>query len=154
MPDESGCQPVVLWDDDDIRNQASLTSAPRRRRAGFDYPPVGQPDRPESGRSGWRADGVLKNLHLGSRTIDVEDVTLSIETHTVVLIDCRRASLRELREGASVAALYEDRAGRHVVTVLDRDRQWEEAVTALRVAWAERRRREALLLVLRAVAGG
>jgi transcriptional regulator with XRE-family HTH domain len=35
-----------------------------------------------------------------------------------------------------------------------RDRQWEEAVRALRVAWADRRRREALLLVLRAVAGG
>ena len=35
-----------------------------------------------------------------------------------------------------------------------RDRHWEEAVTALRVAWADRRRRAALLLVLRAVAGG
>jgi hypothetical protein len=34
-----------------------------------------------------------------------------------------------------------------------RDRQWEEAVSALRVAWGDRRRREALLLVLRAVAG-
>jgi hypothetical protein len=35
-----------------------------------------------------------------------------------------------------------------------RDRQWEEAVSALRVAWADRRRRAALLMVLRAVAGG
>jgi transcriptional regulator with XRE-family HTH domain len=35
-----------------------------------------------------------------------------------------------------------------------RDRQWEEAISALRVAWADRRRRAALLLVLRAVAGG
>jgi transcriptional regulator with XRE-family HTH domain len=35
-----------------------------------------------------------------------------------------------------------------------RDRQWEEAVTALQVAWGDRRRRAALLLVLRAVAGG
>jgi transcriptional regulator with XRE-family HTH domain len=35
-----------------------------------------------------------------------------------------------------------------------RDREWEEAVGALRVAWADRRRRAALLMVLRAVAGG
>jgi transcriptional regulator with XRE-family HTH domain len=35
-----------------------------------------------------------------------------------------------------------------------RDRQWEEAVGALRVAWADRKRRAALLMVLRAVAGG
>ena len=85
----------------------------------IDCPPGGQPDRPESDRPGWRVDGVLKNLHLGSRTVEVEGVTLSIETDTVVLIDCRRASLRELREGASVAALYTHRAGRHAVTVLE-----------------------------------
>jgi hypothetical protein len=35
-----------------------------------------------------------------------------------------------------------------------RDREWEEAVGALRVAWADRRRRAALLVVLRAVARG
>jgi hypothetical protein len=34
-----------------------------------------------------------------------------------------------------------------------RNRQWEKAVEALRVAWADRRRRAALLMVLQAVAG-
>ena len=62
---------------------------------------------------------MLKNRHLGSSTVEVEGVTLSIETDTVVLIDCRRAFLRELREGASVAALYKDRGDRHIVTVLE-----------------------------------
>lgn len=88
----------------------------------IDCPAGGPSGRPESESrpvSGTRVDGVLKKLHLGSRTIEVEDVTLSIETDTVVLIDCRRASLRELREGASVTALYEDRAGRQVATVLE-----------------------------------
>jgi transcriptional regulator with XRE-family HTH domain len=34
-----------------------------------------------------------------------------------------------------------------------RDRQWEEAVAALRTAWPDQRRRAALLMVLRAMAG-
>jgi hypothetical protein len=51
--------------------------------------------------------------------------------------------------GVTVAWLLDGGEGRGK----RRDRQWDEAVAALRVAWADRRRREALLMVLRAVAG-
>jgi len=61
------------------------------------------------------------------------------------------ARLRRIAElgGVTVGWLLDGGEG----TGERRDRQWEEAVTALRVAWADRRRRAALLVVLRAVAG-
>ena len=67
----------------------------------------------------WRADGVITYLSLGGRTLDIDGVALQIDSRSVILVDCKRAPMRELREGSSVTALYEEREGRNVVIVIE-----------------------------------
>lgn len=88
-------------------------------------PPVGgQPtpqEREEDRREVWRLDGALTKLDAGARTLEVNGVALSVEDGSVILIDCRPARFRDLRRGASVAVVYEERQGRNVVMVMEAD---------------------------------
>jgi hypothetical protein len=67
----------------------------------------------------WRLDGVITDIGLGSGTLEIDGVTLHIDSRSVILVDCRRAPMRELREGSSASVLYEERTGRNVVIVIE-----------------------------------
>jgi hypothetical protein len=67
----------------------------------------------------WRLDAVITDISLGGRTLEMDGVTLHIDSHSVILVDCRRAPMRDLREGSSAAVLYEERTGRNVVIVIE-----------------------------------
>jgi hypothetical protein len=71
----------------------------------------------------WRIQGAIGGLNLLHRTFRMTGVTLSVDANTVIPIDCARAPLRELREGAEADAVYEERDGRNVVIVLEAERQ-------------------------------
>lgn len=66
----------------------------------------------------WRVDGVVRHLSLGG-TVEVNRVTLHIDRRSLILVDCRRAVIRELPEGSMVAALSEERDGRNVILVIE-----------------------------------
>jgi len=67
----------------------------------------------------WRIEGVLTSLSLGGRTLDIDGVSLQIDSRSVILVDCKRVPMRELREGSPVTALYEEREDRNVVIVIE-----------------------------------
>ena len=67
----------------------------------------------------WRLDGVITDISLGSRTLEIDGVTLHFDSRSVILVDCKRAPMRELREGSSATVLYEERTGRNVVIVIE-----------------------------------
>lgn len=69
--------------------------------------------------AGWRVEGAIQRINLRDRTFEIDGVTLSVDVDTVVLIDCQRATLRELREGAGAKVVYEERAGRNAVRILE-----------------------------------
>jgi len=64
-------------------------------------------------------DGVITDISLGSRTLEIDGVTLHFDSRSVILVDCKRAPMRELREGSSATVLYEERTGRNVVIVIE-----------------------------------
>jgi hypothetical protein len=70
-----------------------------------------------------RIQGTVGGLNLLHRTFRMSGVLLAVDAKTLILIDCARAPLRELREGAEAEALYEERAGRNVVIILEAERQ-------------------------------
>jgi hypothetical protein len=85
-------------------------------------PPDGdRPNREADRREVWRLDGAVTKLDVGSRTLEVNGVVLWVEHGTVIFVDCRPARLRDLRRGASVAVVYEEREGRNVVMVIEAD---------------------------------
>jgi hypothetical protein len=83
-------------------------------------PPTGDgADREAARREVWRLDGTVTKLDTGARTLEVNGVVLSVEDGTIILVDCRPARLRELRRGAAVTVVYEEREGRNVVMVME-----------------------------------
>ncbi len=85
-------------------------------------PPAGdRPDREENRGEVWRLDGAVTKLDVGARTLEVNGVALWVEDGTVILVDCRPARFRDLRRGASVTVVYEEREGRNVVMVMEAD---------------------------------
>ncbi|MGH7268554.1 MAG: hypothetical protein ACREMB_27360 [Candidatus Rokuibacteriota bacterium] len=67
----------------------------------------------------WRVGGVIGRLDLAHRTLAIDGATLSIDVDTVILVDCKRAPLRALREGGRADVVYEERDGRNVVIVVE-----------------------------------
>jgi len=49
----------------------------------------------------------------------IDGVSLQIDSRSVILVDCKRVPMRELREGSPVTALYEEREDRNVVIVIE-----------------------------------
>jgi hypothetical protein len=55
-----------------------------------------------------------------NRIIEVGDVTLEVEPATVILVDCKRASVAELKEGTKVKVAYEVKSNnRNLATVIE-----------------------------------
>jgi hypothetical protein len=63
--------------------------------------------------------GRIANLNMASQSLEVGAVTLKVDPSTAVLVDCKRASMAELQEGAPAKAAYEERDGRNVATVIE-----------------------------------
>ena len=69
-----------------------------------------------------RAEGEIKKIDSTrtNRIIEVADVTLEIEPGTVILVDCKRASVAELKEGTKVKVAYEVKSNnRNLATVIE-----------------------------------
>jgi Cu/Ag efflux protein CusF len=68
-----------------------------------------------------RTEGEIKKIDSTrtNRIIEVGDVTLEIEPGTVILVDCKRASVAELKEGTKVKVAYEVKSNnRNLATVI------------------------------------
>ena len=69
-----------------------------------------------------RAEGEIKKIDSTrtNRIIEVADVMLEIEPGTVILVDCQRASVAELKEGTKVKVAYEVKGNnRNLATVIE-----------------------------------
>ena len=76
-------------------------------------------DHPSEAASLWRIEGAIKKLDLLHRTLEINGVALSVDVNSVILIDCKRAPLRELREGGQADVVYKERDGLNTVIVLE-----------------------------------
>jgi hypothetical protein len=68
------------------------------------------------------AEGEIKKIDSTrtNRIIEVGDVTLEVEPATVILVDCKRASVSELKEGTKVKVAYEVKSNnRNLATVIE-----------------------------------
>jgi Cu/Ag efflux protein CusF len=68
------------------------------------------------------AEGEIKKIDSTrtNRIIEVGDVTLEVEPETVILVDCKRASVSELKEGTKVKVAYEVKSNnRNLATVIE-----------------------------------
>jgi Cu/Ag efflux protein CusF len=68
------------------------------------------------------AEGEIKKIDSTrtNRIIEVGDVTLEVEPETVILVDCKRASVAELKEGTKVKVAYEVKSNnRNLATVIE-----------------------------------
>jgi Cu/Ag efflux protein CusF len=68
------------------------------------------------------AEGEIKKIDSTrtNRIIEVGDVTLEVEPDTVILVDCKRASVAELKEGTKVKVAYEVKSNnRNLATVIE-----------------------------------
>jgi hypothetical protein len=66
-----------------------------------------------------RVDGVLTRLDTVRHSLEVDGVQLETGSETVVLIDCQRAPLRDVREGSPVKVIFAVRDGRNAVRVME-----------------------------------
>jgi Domain of unknown function (DUF5666) len=64
-------------------------------------------------------EGKIAKLNTASQSLEIGSVTLKVDPSTAVLVDCKPASMAELKEGARVKAAYEERDGRNVATVIE-----------------------------------
>jgi hypothetical protein len=64
-------------------------------------------------------EGKIANLNTASQSLEIGSLTLKVDPSTAVLVDCKPASMAELKEGAPVKAAYEERDGRNVATVIE-----------------------------------
>jgi hypothetical protein len=68
------------------------------------------------------AEGEIKKIDSTrtNRIIEVGDVTLEVEPATVILVDCKQASVAELKEGTKVKVAYEVKGNnRNLATVIE-----------------------------------
>jgi hypothetical protein len=68
------------------------------------------------------AEGEIKKIDSTrtNRIIEVGDVTFEVEPATVILVDCKRASVAELKEGTKVKVAYEVKSNnRNLATVIE-----------------------------------
>jgi hypothetical protein len=68
------------------------------------------------------AEGEIKKIDSTrtNRIIEVADVTLEIEPGTVILVDCKKASVADLKEGTKVKVAYEVKGNnRNLATVIE-----------------------------------
>lgn len=104
-------------------HELTAPSSATRGSATIDCPPAPSRsggDRPSDGPVPvWRVGGVIGRLDLAHRTLAIDGATLSIDVDTVILVDCKRAPLRALREGGRADVVYEERDGRNVVIVVE-----------------------------------
>jgi hypothetical protein len=68
-----------------------------------------------------QVEGQIKQVDSSrtARAIEVGDVKLWVEPTTTVLVDCQKASVADLKQGESVKAMYEEKAGRNVAKVIE-----------------------------------
>src|SRR5262249_58288131 len=48
--------------------------------------------------SWWRVDGIVAQLNVARRTLEVEGIELEIDSKSMVLVDCKEARLRDVLE--------------------------------------------------------
>src|SRR5262249_47686695 len=73
-------------------------------------------------RASQRIEGQITSIDSTrtNRIIAVSDVKLEIEPSTIILVNCKRASTAELREGSKVKAAYEVKSdNRNLATVVE-----------------------------------
>jgi len=58
-----------------------------------------------------------------SRRLEVQNVKLEIEPSTTILVDCKKASMTELKDAAEVKAVYEVKDDRNIATVLEAEKK-------------------------------
>jgi hypothetical protein len=66
-----------------------------------------------------RVDGTVSKVDPGGKTLTVAGVALQLDPQTVVLVECKQATLSAVKDGATAKAAYEDRNGQNVVTVIE-----------------------------------
>jgi hypothetical protein len=64
-----------------------------------------------------RVEGEIKNLT--GNSFEVNNVKLELGPSASILVDCKHASVSDLKDGSKVKAAYEVRDGRNVVTILE-----------------------------------
>ncbi len=70
-----------------------------------------------------RVEGEIKNLDPSGRSFEIQNVKLKLDPSSSILVDCKKATMIELREGAKVKAAYEVRNGENFVTVIEAEKQ-------------------------------
>jgi hypothetical protein len=64
-------------------------------------------------------EGTLNNVDVSAHTLEIGSVKLETDANTIVLVDCKRSALTDLKEGSKVKAAYQVRDGRNIATTIE-----------------------------------
>jgi hypothetical protein len=66
-----------------------------------------------------RVEGKVSDVNSPDRKLTVANIELQVDPSSVVLVECKVATLGEVKEGATAKAAYEERNGQNVITVIE-----------------------------------